>query len=188
MPFTPFHLGPGAALKAIGGRHFSFMVFGGAQVLMDIEPLVRIYRQSPILHGYTHTLAGALGIGIAATLTGKPISTFVLRRLQVPHYPLTWSAAAAGAFLGTFSHVVLDALMHADMQPWWPLSHENGLLGVVSMSTLHLGCVAAGVIGAAGGVVAIFEGGPAHDTDTGQKAVDAASGQPTHAPRRRRIN
>ena len=39
MPFTPIHLGPGAALKAIGGRHFSFMVFGGSQVLMDIEPL-----------------------------------------------------------------------------------------------------------------------------------------------------
>ena len=30
MPITPFHLGPGAAFKAIGGRHFSFVVFGGA--------------------------------------------------------------------------------------------------------------------------------------------------------------
>ena len=27
MPFTPFHLGPGAAFKAIGGKHFSFMVW-----------------------------------------------------------------------------------------------------------------------------------------------------------------
>ena len=41
MPFTPIHLGPGAACKAIGGRHFRFMVFGGAQVLMDIEPLLQ---------------------------------------------------------------------------------------------------------------------------------------------------
>lgn len=149
MPFTPFHLGPGAAFKAIGGRHFSFMVFGGAQVLMDIEPLVRIYQEAPILHGYTHTLAGALCIGIVATLTGKPISTFVLRRLRIPHYPLTWTAATAGALLGTFSHVILDAMMHADMQPWWPFSRENQLLGVVSMSSLHLGCVAAGLIGGA---------------------------------------
>lgn len=22
MPFTPFHLGPGAAFKAVGGKHF----------------------------------------------------------------------------------------------------------------------------------------------------------------------
>ena len=31
-PFTPLHLGPGLALKALGGRHFSLMVFAGAQV------------------------------------------------------------------------------------------------------------------------------------------------------------
>jgi hypothetical protein len=79
MPFTPFHLGPGAAFKAIGGRHFSFMVFGGSQVLMDIEPLIGILRGSAVLHGYTHTLAGALGIGALAALIGKPISSFVLR-------------------------------------------------------------------------------------------------------------
>ena len=32
MPFTPVHLGPGLALKALGGRHFRLMVFAGAQV------------------------------------------------------------------------------------------------------------------------------------------------------------
>ena len=52
MPFTPFHLGPGGVLKAVGGRHFSFMVFGGAQVLMDIEVLVRMDLGTPVLHGY----------------------------------------------------------------------------------------------------------------------------------------
>ncbi len=56
MPFTPFHLGAGAALKAIGGRHFSFMVFGGSQVLMDIEPLIGLVQGWDVLHGYTHTL------------------------------------------------------------------------------------------------------------------------------------
>ena len=149
MPFTPFHLGPGALFKAIGGRHFSFMVFGGAQVLMDIEPLVRIYQEAPVLHGYTHTLAGAVGIGLIATVTGKPISALVLRRMRIPHYPLTWVATAAGAFIGTFSHVVFDAMMHSDMRPWWPLSDDNQLLGIVSMPSLHLGCVAAAVIGTA---------------------------------------
>ena len=63
MPFTPIHLGPGAACKAIGDRHFSFMVFGGAQVLMDIEPLLGIIQGWDVLHGYSHTLAGALVIG-----------------------------------------------------------------------------------------------------------------------------
>lgn len=148
MPFTPFHLGPGAAFKAIGGRHFSFMVFGGAQVLMDIEPLVGMLRGSAILHGYTHTLAGALVIGVVAALLGKPISTQVLVVLRIPHQPLTWPAAFSGALLGTFSHVVFDALMHADMRPWWPFSDGNALLHAMALDRLHVVCIALGVLGA----------------------------------------
>lgn len=79
MPFAPIHLGPGAAFKAIGGRHFSFMVFGGTQVLMDIEPLIGMLRGWDVLHGYTHTLLGALVIGTLAGLIGRPISAWGLR-------------------------------------------------------------------------------------------------------------
>jgi|SRR4249919_3000805 len=147
MPFTPFHLGPGAAFKAVGGRHFSFMVFGGAQVLMDIEPLVRILRGDFELHGYTHTIAGALLIGIVAALSGKPISAHALAKLRLPHYPLTWFAAFNGALIGTFSHIALDALMHSDMRPWWPFSDGNGLLGAVQVDRLHVACGALGALG-----------------------------------------
>jgi hypothetical protein len=37
-------MGPGLALKAAGGRRFSLLIFGFAQVLIDVEPLVRIVR------------------------------------------------------------------------------------------------------------------------------------------------
>ena len=77
MPFTPFHLGPGAAFKTVGGKHFSFLVFGGAQVLMDIEPLVGIVRGWPILHGVTHNLLGALIIGLVAGAIGRPVGESV---------------------------------------------------------------------------------------------------------------
>ena len=147
MPFTPFHLGPGAAFKAIGGRHFSFMVFGGSQVLMDIEPLIGILRGSAILHGYTHTIAGAIVIGTIATLIGKPISAYVLALLRIPHSPFTWLAAVSGAFLGTFSHVAFDAVMHGDMRPWWPLHDGNTLLRAIPIEDHHLVCVALGVLG-----------------------------------------
>jgi hypothetical protein len=149
LPFTPFHLGPGALFKAVGGRHFSFMVFGGTQVLMDLEPAYRIWQNAPVLHGPTHTLAGALAIGTLGTLTGKPVTAFVLRRCGLPHGPLTWLAAATGAYVGSFSHVLLDALMHADMRPFWPLSDANPLLDSVSMGMLHWSCAAGGFIGAA---------------------------------------
>lgn len=147
MPFTPFHLGPGLAFKALGGRHFSFMVFAGAQVLMDIEPLIGILQHKPILHGYTHTLLGALIIGTFAGIVGKPISSFVLRLLAIPHRPYTWLASFAGAYIGTFSHILLDAIMHADMSPWWPIASGNQLLRIISVEQLHLACLVAGIIG-----------------------------------------
>jgi membrane-bound metal-dependent hydrolase YbcI (DUF457 family) len=148
MPVTPFHLGPGAAFKAAGGRHFSFMVFGGSQVLMDIEPLVGIIQNKPILHGYSHTIVGALLIGLIAGLIGKPISAFVLKLLRIPHPPFTWIAAFSGAFIGTLSHVGFDAIMHGDMNPLAPLAQGNPLLGFISVSGLHLLCLALGLVGA----------------------------------------
>ena len=149
MPITPFHLGPGALFKAVGGHRFSFMVFGGAQVLMDIEPLIAIIQGRAVLHGDTHTLAGALLIGIVAGMVGKPVSAFVLEKLGMLRHPLTWQAAFTGAFAGTFSHIVFDALMHADMRPWWPLADQNGLLGLVPLGTLHVACLALAGIGGA---------------------------------------
>jgi len=147
MPVTPFHLGPGVAFKAIGGRHFSFMVFGGSQVLMDIEPLIGMLTNKPILHGPTHTLLGALVIGTIAGIIGRPISTVVLRRLSIAHYPFTWLASFIGAYVGTFSHVILDAIMHSDMSPWWPIASGNQLLGLISYGYLHIACILAGIFG-----------------------------------------
>lgn len=150
MPFTPFHLGAGALLKAIGGRHFSFMVFGGAQVLLDIEPLVGMIRDSDVLHGYTHTLAGAAVIGAVAGAIGRPISLPVLRWLRIAHPPFSWHASFIAAWLGTFSHIALDAIMHADMSPWWPLARGNNLLDWITIDQLHLACVVMGILGAMG--------------------------------------
>jgi membrane-bound metal-dependent hydrolase YbcI (DUF457 family) len=148
MPFTPLHLGPGAIFKALGGRHFSFLVFGGSQALMDIEPLLGILQDKDILHGGTHTLLGASIIGALAGFAGKPLGIIALKWLSVPHYPLTWAASFAGAYLGVFSHIVLDAVMHSDMSPWWPVASGNSLLGLMSTDHLHLSCLLTGVVGA----------------------------------------
>lgn len=51
--------------------------------------------------------------------------------------------------MGSFSHIGLDAVMHADMNPLWPLLQGNPWLGVISIDELHLLCLALGVLGAA---------------------------------------
>lgn len=154
MPFTLFHLGPGLAFKAVGGRHFSFMVFGGSQVLMDIEPLVGIIQGRPILHGITHTVAGALVIGLVSGAIGRPIAELALGLMRIRHRPITWAVAFASGLIGTYSHIGLDAIMHHDMTPLWPLATGNGMLRSMSLGQLHMLCLEAGILG--GLVIAVW--------------------------------
>ncbi len=149
MPFTPFHLGPGVAFKAVGGRRFSFLIFGGSQVLMDLEPLARLVRGDAVVHGASHTLLGALVIGVAAAAVGKPAGEFVLRLFAAASASIGWTVALASAFIGTSSHVVLDAVMHGDMEPFWPLSEANPLLRAIPVRDLYRLCLWSGVAGAA---------------------------------------
>jgi hypothetical protein len=158
MPFTPLHMGPGALVKAAAGRHFSLTMFGLSQVVIDLEPLVRIIRGDAVLHGLTHTYLGATVIAAICTVAGRPVCRWLLDRgwpasdlrfvrwLRGPA-AITWPSAAAGAFTGTYSHVLLDSIMHGDIEPLWPVSAENTLQLVVSIETLHLWCVLSGVFG-----------------------------------------
>ena len=160
MPVTPFHLGPGMALKSVTGRWFSFLAFGFAQVAMDIEPGIGMLREAPTLHGWTHTYAGATLIGAIVFALARPFGTPILRwwnaelrRNRLDRLAgadaIAPMAAAAGAFIGTYSHVLLDSFMHADMRPFAPFSDANGLLGMVPVIPLYIGCALAGALGAA---------------------------------------
>ena len=55
-----------------------------------------------------------------------------------------------GAFIGTYSHVFLDGIMHADLQPYAPFSTANNMLGFVSIDALHLFCAGVGAAGVVG--------------------------------------
>jgi hypothetical protein len=159
MPFTPFHMGPGLAVKAVCGHYFSLMVFGFSQVAIDIEPLVRMIRGDVVLHGLTHTYLGATVIAVLSVVVGRPVCQFLLNYWPPdPYSPflnwlrgpkvISWPASIAGAFVGTYSHVFLDSVMHSDMQPLSPFSEANALLHVISVDSLHLVCILAGVVGA----------------------------------------
>jgi membrane-bound metal-dependent hydrolase YbcI (DUF457 family) len=159
MPFTPFHMGPGITVKAVAGRRFSLMVFGFSQVAIDIEPLVRILRGDTVLHGFTHTLVGATLIGLVSAVVGRPICQLLLNAwpehsdsafldwLRGPKL-ISWPAAFAGAFVGTYSHILLDGIMHFDMRPFAPASDANPMLHLISTRDLHLACLLSGSVGA----------------------------------------
>jgi hypothetical protein len=154
-------MGPAVALKAVAGRRFSLTLFGASQVMMDIEPLVRMIRRDAVLHGATHTYVGATVIGVACALLLRPVcewaidlvsksGSFVGLAPSDSRCTITHGCAMISALVGTYSHVLLDSVMHADMHPLSPLSDRNALLGAVSLGALHLACVTGFLVGAAG--------------------------------------
>ena len=148
MPFTPLHLGVGSCCKAVGQRRFSFMIFAGTQVLMDIEPLLGLIYNWQYLHLYTHNLIGATLIGSIALLIGKPISQWVLRSiLNYKNWSISWRTAAISAYIGSFSHIFLDAFMHHDVYFFYPWILKNPLLGLLSYSVIFYSCISAILFG-----------------------------------------
>jgi membrane-bound metal-dependent hydrolase YbcI (DUF457 family) len=161
LPFTAYHMAPGLAAKAVLRGNFSLVVFGCAQVIMDVEPLVARLNGTGNYHGATHNLAGATVIGAAAAVTGKYLvdaGAILLRRGERPRRRMLWSVAFLSAFFGSFSHVILDGLVHPDVAPWSPLSRSNQLLGLVSESSLKTICIWTGVIGAVAYVTVVLVG------------------------------
>lgn len=150
MPFTPFHMGPGILVKALLQGSFSLMVFGWAQVIMDLQPLIVILTGEGHLHGFTHTYIGATLIGLACALTGKYAAEFGLRLIgRAEFLPVRWPVAIVSAFIGSYSHVLLDSLMHADLEPFAPFSIVNPFLHRVPVEALHQFCMVSGIVGAA---------------------------------------
>ncbi len=151
-------MGPGAAIKAVTGRYFSLTVFGFSQIVMDLEPLLHILRRDSFFHGVTHTYLGATLIGLLCYLTGRRPCQWLLRwwnDLVNARY-LRWlqtdasinrCATATGAGLGAWSHVLLDSLIHPDVQPFWPFSPANGLLHLLPAAWVYLLCAALGIAG-----------------------------------------
>ena len=152
MPFTPIHMGPGILIKGLLQGSFSLMVFGWTQIVMDIQPLVVILTGEGHLHGFTHTYVGAVLIALVSALTGKYLSEIGLRILRIKGSDggrIAWSIAIISAFIGSFSHVFLDSIMHSDVQPFYPANLSNPFLGLVSTGALHKICLYSGLVGAA---------------------------------------
>lgn len=118
MPFTPFHMGPGLLLKALLQGSFSLLVFGWAQIIMDIQPLVMLLTGVGALHGFSPTAPGALRLAIGAALSGKYAAEFALRSIGLSGpLPIRWPVAFSSTFIGTFSHRLLDSVMESTSTP-----------------------------------------------------------------------
>lgn len=151
-------MGPGMMVKAAMPRHFSIIVFGLAQIAIDVEALRYLVRGEYPLHRFWHTYLGATIAAVGLAIVGKPISQgikLIWNRVAPNNsdadfsvaVPTTWTASFSGAFIGSYSHVLLDSLYHADIAPFHPFSDINRLRGFVGAYTVDIACIAAGIIG-----------------------------------------
>jgi hypothetical protein len=152
-------MGAALVVKPGAGQRFSLVAFGLAQLVIDIEPGVRMMQGSAVLHGSSHTLIGALIIATLIAMVSPKIAYWIVTRWnqEVRFHQLGWlaenpiltkTAAISGAFFGTLSHIVLDALMHEDIHPLAPFSPVNPLLHLISHDGIYELCGLMGAIGA----------------------------------------
>jgi membrane-bound metal-dependent hydrolase YbcI (DUF457 family) len=146
-------MGPGILIKALLQGSFSLMVFGWAQIIMDIQPLVVLITGDGHLHGFSHTYLGAFLLATIAALSGKYLSEFglVILRISKRSNPIkiAWWVAFLSAYIGTVSHVALDSIMHSDVEPFYPWFKDNQFFGFLSIAELHKLCLYSGLVGAA---------------------------------------
>ena len=148
MPFTPFHFGVGMAAKAALSRRFSLVFFVALQVVIDLESLYNLIKDRYPVHRFLHTFIGATLLAIVSSglVFGGVVWWRARRAPARPAIGLFFSLLATAIF-ATWSHVVLDGIMHRDVRPFWPISNENPLLSLVGVGVLHLGCLVLGFFG-----------------------------------------
>lgn len=157
MPITPFHFGLGFLIKSVFSKCFSLRIFVLTNILIDLEPLYFILTNQYPLHRFFHTYLGATVIAVGCIVVGRPICyrltdvwNVILKSFKIDNKKIAAPCAVVvAAFIGTYSHIFLDSIMHRDLHPFFPWTNSNGLLHSVSYEHLHLFCLLSGIIGIA---------------------------------------
>lgn len=151
MPFTPFHFGPGIAIKAVLPLRFSLSAYAASQVVIDIESGYHLFSGHFPVHRELHTFALGAPVGaVVGTVTAMALAH--LSRLASDPRP-AWRAEAlvvpgvVGGLFGGIMHSVLDGIMHADIWPLRPFTTANPLYQLISSQALHWVCALAGLLG-----------------------------------------
>jgi hypothetical protein len=153
MPITPFHFGPAVLIKVFV-RNFSFRIFVLANILIDVEPGYYLLIDQPPFHRFFHSYLGATIVAVITALVGIPLCRFgtnvwnmLFKRYKIEQLNISAGVLIISALIGTYSHVLLDSLMHWDMAPFQPFSKANPLINAIGFAEVHWLCLILGIIG-----------------------------------------
>lgn len=149
MPFTPFHLGPGFLVGGLFHKRLNLVSILLASVLVDLRvTFCFFFGCLGRFHGPLHTFVGATIVALLIVLcvfyfrnSFKRVTDFF--RVKTDY---SFSSIFLGSFVGAWMHIVLDAFMHSDMIPFWPL-RSNFLLGMINSWSIVVICIISFFIG-----------------------------------------
>ncbi|MFB6294233.1 MAG: hypothetical protein ABEI97_00590 [Candidatus Nanohaloarchaea archaeon] len=148
MPFTVFHLGPAVLFGLLLYRYLDLPTFVAANVVVDLRAaVIFVGLWEGQIHGPMQTFLGATLTAVvlaAAVHWFYPWIQQVMRQVGLEQVRQRRRILAA-AVAGTWLHVVMDAMLWPDMQPFAP-SMWNPFLGVVAVDTMYAFTIAAGVL------------------------------------------
>ncbi len=149
MPFTPYHFGPAVFIGVLLFPFIDLATLIAASVILDLEPLaILIFNLPGPLHAFFHTYLGATIVAVVLSICIYPfrkylneiVSFFGLKQESSFRHILPAS------LLGTYSHVLLDSFLYAEMNPFFPLL-GNPFLGLLGGAFVYNLCLVLGVIG-----------------------------------------
>jgi len=144
MPFTPFHLGPALVIGIIFIYYLDFPTLLVASVILDIEPFVVLLLDLNYpLHGFFHSFLGG-------TIIIFPLS-FIMFKIRPFINPITDSFKLeqkssflnilTASIVGIYLHVLLDAPLYSDIQPFFPLNFNPFLsTSDLAANTIYFFC------------------------------------------------
>ena len=116
-------------------------------IIVDLEPLTFLILDLPVLHLFFHTFLGATIMAILVAVGFYLLRGAFEKLMVIFLIPQTASPVkiTVAAFIGAYSHIILDGFLYPEMQPFWPIL-GNPFLGLVSSSSVYLFCVLCFVI------------------------------------------
>ena len=154
IPFTPFHLGVSILFIAIFPFLDPIALFVGS-IIPDIEGISAIFlfpESNLPLHGPFHSFTGSIILGTIIAIGSWGLNKILANKsfnspLAFIFRPYSFSQSLLSSFLGTFSHILLDAIIYPEMDLLYPLGFGNPLYGIFPFSFPYLFCVGAFFLG-----------------------------------------
>ena len=159
MPITPFHIIAAAPIKAIIPRYFSWSIFTLTNIFIDLEPITYFIFTGIPSHKFFHSILGATFLCLISALYFRKLCENYITKwnknlhpidrkwLEVKNPKISLFEGVTGGLIGAWSHLVLDSMMHQDIEPFKPILSKNILLGIVSPDCVVYICLGLFAVG-----------------------------------------